>query len=346
MSAVRPQVQPSVQFFDTKIVGRETVRWLAFAGDVIEPKRKQQIDWLAPGGEETNSPCLQKYGRGFIPRGVAAFVEMGADHMPAEHLQNVGGGVWQGMSVGGVEVKSPIPYIPAYPADAVSNILNRSQNDNGNGGISKGVVELKSLIGRKWEECHNADETGILDIIEMAFFGDGIEPTLRGLREQIRQGRVNQILPVDVGQYKEEWLLSCEEFSLWALAKLDIEHTQLKQGTHPQGHVYTYSPLGRLLLAQLEIQPQDQPFATLAAMNQELATTVRDAVQRPVGGAGISVEEAVELGRKLALAEQRIAELERERGAAQPSYDLAGERPEGVHPQTWKRLRREAGLEE
>jgi hypothetical protein len=42
MSAqVRPRIQPSVEFFDTKIVGRETVRWLAFAGDVIVPTEKE-----------------------------------------------------------------------------------------------------------------------------------------------------------------------------------------------------------------------------------------------------------------------------------------------------------------
>jgi hypothetical protein len=359
MSAqVRPRIQPSVEFFDTKIVGRETVRWLAFAGDVIVPQRKKQIDWLQVGGEETNSPCLQKYGRGFIPRGLSAYVEMGADHMPQEQLQNVGGGVWQGMSVNGQEVKSSLPYIPAYPADSVSNILNRSRNDAGSGGISKGIVELQSLVGRKWAECHSADfKSGILDIIENSFFGDGIEPTLRGFREQIRRGKVSETLPIDVGKFKDEWLLSCEEFSLWGLSKLDLEHTQLKQGTHPQGHVYTYSPLARVLLAQLEVQPQDQPFAELARMTGDIGRSVASAMEtrEPSGMSAIDLdmidrrfEERIES--RLASAREvdakRIADLEAQLAAKSPDYDLTGERPEGVHPQTWKRLKREAGLEE
>jgi hypothetical protein len=128
--------------------------------------------------------------------------------------------------------------------------------------------------------------------------------------------------------------MSCDEFYGWGLAKLDIEHTQLKQGTHPQGHVYTYSPLARVLLTQLEIQPQDQPFAALAALNADLGNTVKAALDRPSQGSGMSMEDAVELGRKLAMAEQRVKELEGEKEAAKQEKPL--------HWKTREKLEKEA----
>jgi hypothetical protein len=377
----RPVIQQSVQYFDVKKVGRETKRWICFAGDLIVPARKLQIDWLKPGGEETNSGCLQKYGRGFIPRGLSSLMEMGADLMPEEHLRNVGGEVWQGMALNEEIIKNRLSYVPIYPGDGLNNLLNRSQNDEAG---RKGLVENKSLMGKEWDQCHNPMGTGILDVIERAAFGDDfiIPPTLKELKDRILSVRAN--VPVDLGQYKEEWKQSCGEFELWASVKIGVEHTLLRQGSIPVmnptgagmissgGHTYSYSPLAELLMVQLGIQRQDQLNAQLS--NREIAEAIKTAIEgRP---SGVSLEDMLAMRRdfessiesKLATAreadQRQIVELKAQLAQSkaeaeietegwrepevptEPQYDLSGERPANVHPQTWKRLRREAGIEE
>lgn len=366
----RPVIQPSVGYFDTKRVGRDTKRWIDFAGDLIIPARKMQIDWLRPGGEETNSGCLQKYGRGFVPRGLSSLLEMGADLMPEEHLRNVGGEVWTGMKLNDELIKNRLAYIPIYPGDGLSNLLNRAQNDEAG---KKGLVEAKSLVGKEWEDCHNADGTGILDIIERAAFGPNvtIPPTLRELKDCLMNFKAD--VPIDTDEFKEEWKQSCEEFELWASVKIGVEHTLLRQGSIPTsnptgvgmlssgGHTYSYSPLAELLMVQLGIQRQDQLNAQLS--NREIADAIRLAIEgRP---SGITPEQMVVMSQvfegsidaKLAQAtaayQQEIAELKVKLAGKSDApeinpddYDLTGERPDSVHWKTWQKMRKDAGLEE
>lgn len=314
----RPAFQPTVRLVDKRTVGRETKRWLYWGLDVIPPLRKSQLKgWYLHGGEEVGTICLQKHGIGFIPRGLPALLETAPDFMPEEQLRNVGGGIQQGLIVddasqasGILEIQSRIPYVLAYPGDARTSVLVKADNHPCG---KKGIIELASLIGKEWDECHNEDRTGVLDIVEQAFFGDGIEPTLRGLEEQIKHGKVSELLSIDVGRLKDEQLESCSFARGWGLAVLSLEHANLKQGTHPAGHVFEYSPLGRLMLSQLEVQPQDQPFAELAKMTGSIAQSVESAMNRPhpdQGNGGMSMGDAIELGRRLALAEARVAELE------------------------------------
>lgn len=270
----RPPIQPSVEFFDTKTVGRETFRWLFFPGDVIADRRKKEIGgWLAWGGEETNSACLQKFFRGFIPRGIPALLETGADLMPEEQLRNLGGEIWQGMKLNDELIKNRLSYVPIYPFDARNSIIARANNEDAG---RKGIVELTPLVGMSWAEAHSGD--GVLDRIESGFYGDGMEPTLRGLEDQIRYGKASTG-SVDLGALKAEMLSSCDDYRGWGLAKLGLEHANLAQGTHPAGHVFRYSPLGELLLVQLEVQRQDQPFAELAKLNKDIGETVKTAIE-------------------------------------------------------------------
>lgn len=315
LQTARPPIQPSVEFFDTKTVGRETFRWLFFPGDVIADRRKKEIGgWLAWGGEETNSACLQKFFRGFIPRGIPALLETGADLMPEEQLRNLGGEIWSGMKLNDELVKNRLSYVPIYPFDARNSIIAKANNEDAG---RKGIVELTPLVGKSWLECHTLDGSGLLDVIEGAFYGDGVEPTLRGLEDQIRYGKAN--VPIDLGALKAEMLSACDDFRGWGLAKLGLEHANLAQGTHPAGHVFRYSPLGELLLVQLEVQRQDQPFAELAKLNKDIGETVKVAIE---GRGGMSasdldllerrfedrIEERLAAARKVDA--ERIAELE------------------------------------
>lgn len=327
---IRPEIQPNVRLFDARTKGKLTPRWLFFPGDVIVPKRKQQIDWLSLGGEETDSPCLQKYGRGFLPRGLTSLCEIGQMPMPQEQLANLGSDIWTGIDYEGSELNGgrKLGYVPVYPADGAHSIVRRSLDGKGGAG---GIVEIEDLLGRDWPECHNDAGDGILDVIEMAFFGDGMEPTLRGLREQITHGQIKIDLGVDIGKIKAKKLLACDLFEEWAGEKVKEEETKLRQGVHPAGHIYTYSPLAELLLVQLERRRQDQPFNELAELNTQMGENIAKAIAgvAPAQSSGFSAEDMIEMGRKLALAEMQLAEAnkkladsESKRGPGRPKKEI------------------------
>lgn len=315
----RPLVQPSINYFDHRVVGKNVKRWVFFPGDTIVPQRKADITWLAPGGEETPSPCIQKYGRGFVPRGLAAMLELGGELMPMKHLGEHQATAWQGIALNEEAIKSNLGFVPVYPGDGLQALRTYYMNDQG---IRRGLDELTALVGREWEECHSEDGTGILDRIEGEWFGDGMEPTLRGLQEQILhgadaqefRGRFADPVPIDISKLKEEMLRMCSEFRLWAENKLSIEHANLKIGTKAD-HVYSYSPLAELLLVQVEIPRQDQPLAEMARMHKDLMSREPYQVAPTMSATDLDMIER-RLDERLAAARkadaQRIAELESE----------------------------------
>src|SRR6267142_5926832 len=145
----RPQVQPTINYFDNKIIGKNVKRWVWFAGDLIVPQRKADIEWLAAGGEETSNPCLQKWGRGFVPRGFAAMMELGGDLMPMEHLGELRASAWSGLALNEEAIKSRFGYIPVYPGDGLATLRHYSMNDEGR---RRGLDEDTALVGKEWEE--------------------------------------------------------------------------------------------------------------------------------------------------------------------------------------------------
>lgn len=308
----RPVALPRVEFFDTKVKDRQTVRWLAFAGDRVTVRQKQEIDWLRAGGIITDSKCVNRWGTQFIPRGYAAIVEEGANLMPMEHLRNVGVQVWHGISVDGQpqQQNDVMGFTVTYPGDAIQNILSRAHNDQG---MRNGMTELSCLYGKQWAEAHRPDGQGFLDILETACFGDGQEVTLRGLMDQIRVGTRSteekyQAFKIDIGKYRDEWLQSGSEFRDWGMARLQREHANLRQGTTAGGLVFEYSPTAELLLTQLEVVRQDRSAV--------------DQLREQIGQMGNTQSnhdpvDLIELGRKLALAEIRANEAEAKLAAAQ-----------------------------
>jgi hypothetical protein len=302
---VRPNVQPSINYFDKKVVGKNVKRWVWYAGDVITPLRKAQLTHLAVGGDEVSSPCLQKYGRGYIPRGYSAMLELGGDLTPMEHLGDLRASAWSGLQLNESIIQSRFAYNPVYPGDGL-NIL-RSYSMNSVEG-RRGIDEDTALVGREWEECHTPEGDGILDVIEREMFSDGVPVTLRELTDRVRFCKGDS--RIDMGLMRDDRLRMCEEFRLWGTTKMSYENSLVKVGTKGDW-VYSYSLLGELLLIQLEMTRQDQPMAEMSRLQSELIRTIAPQQTQPAFD-----PEAWEakMDAKIAAANQaaaaRIAELE------------------------------------
>lgn len=336
----RPIAQPPVEFFDATVRDRQVVRWLAYAGDRIVRRRKQEIDWLAVGGMEIDSQCVHRWGAKYIPRGYSAIVEEGANLMPMEHLRNVGAQVWTGINVDGKPQPQTgaIGFTVTFPGDAVNNILSRAHNDRAGGGMAmrNGLTELKSLYGYSWKVAHDNGD-GFLDKIELECFGDGQEITLRGLEDQIKLGTAQAedkySLPIDVGQYRDEWLQSCSEFRDWGMVQLQREHANLRKGSTNDGLTFEYSETAELLLIQLEIVRQDRS-AVEQFREQMGQARFGEAPPQPQFDAAALIE----LGAKLERANQRIAELESRQAAPSEPADKP------LHWKVREKMEREAKL--
>lgn len=271
MEAPKPQIFDAVNYFDRRVVGSNVKRWVWFALDLIVPERKAEIEWLRVGGEETTIPCLQRYGRGFVPRGLSALLELGGEPIPMRHLGDLQAVAWQGLPLNENAIKNNFGFVPVYPGDGLRVLRRYSMND---GGVRKGLDEDTALMGKEWEECHTPEGDGILDVIERAMFGDGMEPTLSGLEDQIRHAHISDTR-IDVGKLKADRLRMCGESRNWATRKVTYEHGLLKSGTiaiatdavgSVGGWSYSYSPITEMLLQQLDIPRQDQPLQEMAKM--------------------------------------------------------------------------------
>jgi hypothetical protein len=278
----KAQVFDSVDYFDHKVVGKEVRRWVFFPGDLIPPARKADITWLAPGGEETSSPCLQKYGRGFVPRGLASILEIGGELIPHKHLGELSAHAWSGVALNAEVIKSRLSFIPTYPGDGLK-ILQAYYSFGGR----RGLDEIPVLVGKTWDECHTPDGDGILDVIERACYGDGVEPTLRGLENQIRHADVDDSR-IDYGKYRADCLRMCAEFRHWGESRMGQENANIKLGTKGEW-VFSYSPLAELLIAQLEMTRQDQPMQEMARMHGDMMRAAQTPVQQGLSAADMAL---------------------------------------------------------
>lgn len=304
----KPQIFESVNYFDTRVVGANVTRWVGFFLDLIVPERKAEISWLQAGGEETSCPCLQRYGRGFVPRGLAALLELGGEPLPMRHLGDLQAVAWQGIPLNQDAVKNNFGFIPVYPGDGLRVLRRYSMNP-----IRKGMDEFTVLQGKSWDECHNDEGTGILDVIETAMFGDGMEPTLRGIEEQIKSAVITDNR-IDIGKYKNEALTMCNDSRNWATRIISVEHGLLKTGHVGEwqgGWSYSYSPVTEMLIKQLEVPRQDQPLQEMSRMVAQISNA--QAPQPSMSAADMDMFER-KMDERLAKARevdaQRIAELE------------------------------------
>jgi len=273
LEAPKPEVFTPVTYYNQRQKDVTTPRWVGFPGDLIVPERKAEISWLKVGGEETPSSCLQRYGRGFVPRGRAAILELGGEPIPMRHLGELQSVAWQGVSLADEQVKNKFGFVPVFPGDGLRVLKRYSMNP-----VRKGLDEITSLEGKSWEECHDQDGTGILDFIETAMFGDGMEPTLRGFEDQIRHAVINDSR-IDGGKYKSEWLTLCSDYRNWGMRLITIENGLLTLGSIPViqtptgqqgGWAYAYSPICKMVMQQLEATPQDQPMHEMSKLIEKM----------------------------------------------------------------------------
>lgn len=324
----KPEVFPSVNYFDTRRVTNAAKRWVFFALDVIQPDRKAELSWLAVGGEESSCPCLQKYGRGFVPRGLPALLEMGGEPIPMQHMGELQATAWQG---GLPNEKQVFGYVPVYPGDGLRLLKKYSSVGR------KGLDELPALEGKEWEECHTPIGDGILDVVELAQYGDGMAKTLKGLEEQIRYAKVNDPR-IDYPKLMEQELKLCEDSRNWATRLISVEHGLLKLGHIGEwqgGHSYTYSPVCEMLIEQLELKRQDQPIQEMADMVSQIIAKTSVSPQAGMSAADfdflmdqklakVREADAAEIARLNALLEAKTAEVFKCEECGQEAGSLAG----------------------
>lgn len=349
MQTYAPQVAEPIRFFDAKNESRLSTRWLFFPLDVLSEERKRQIEYLRAGGEELGTPCLLRYEKGFLPRAYIAPLEVGPGWLPRTHAPE-GADMWDGMSAGGVARNPAMAYIPVYPGDALVNILRTAQNDQG---FRKGIAEITPLIGTTWEQAHAADGSGILDLMDRLFFGDGREPTLRGLEAQIRAGKA---AAPEMSQMADQMLKACEEARQWGMNKVEIDNSRLRRTPLPGEDPAVYSPLSETLIPQLEMPRQDEGFKRVADLQGQIGEALLALAGNQNNG-GFDMEKFAQImsanseGIAKRVADEVAAKMGEAKSAKEPAaanaadYDLTGDRPEGIHHSTWARMRREAGLE-
>lgn len=248
-----------LELVDGRAEGTEATRYVFLALDVLDPERRDQMERLRRGGEEVNSHCLRRTPN-FVPRCFITPVEQWVEHMPLHAVPE---------GTRSVEVKDPtlepavmtsseamrmmtrgrpLRAIRTYPGDEMSDITGVYQK--------VGIVELEALKGTEWDE-------GIAQRLQEEFFPSNwiLPVSLRGIEEQIASRREVHPLVAD------DMTRGCGQSRRWAQARLQAEHVLLDTRVKHEW-TYTYSPIARSLLAQLELTPRDQGFETLMAQGQ------------------------------------------------------------------------------
>jgi hypothetical protein len=248
----------------------EQTRYLFCPGQFLDPERVNQLDYIrdAGGGEEVEAHTLRRTKGKFIPRAWLTPLEIWADPMPAELIgeglerdtvviaanANYAAPPTNGVTARpGFFVGKSLKHVKYYPGDEIKSILNAS-NSRGH----RGIVEITSLLGHEWYADPAETKPGAAQLLNADFFPRLPPIQLKGLQEMIEKAADRSDLHNRVGREMQQ---SCTLFKRWAETVLAAEHVLLRQRVSSNGqHVYTYSPLGRTLLEQLDMKPQDSLF--------------------------------------------------------------------------------------
>lgn len=253
-----------LEIIDRQGEGIEATCYVWLGLNVLDPDRCDQVEHLRKGGEEVNSHCLRRTPN-FVQRCTITPVEMWVEHMTLERVPD---------GIRSVEVKDatlevassgnvihnilrgkPLRSIRTYPGEEMSDIIETYQK--------VGIVELSALKGVEWD-------AGEAQRLQGEFFPATwpVPIELRKVEERIREAAGTH------PQVADDMLRGCGISRRWAQARLQAEHVLLNTGTRHEW-TYTYSPIGRSLLAQLEMQARDVGAdAMMAQSNAKLTEAI------------------------------------------------------------------------
>lgn len=291
-----------------KLVSRQgqnlsATRYLFFPGDVIDPDRKYQLDYLRRGGEEIATRCLRRTRGGLLPKAEITPLEVWIENLPPQYIRE---GAEQDtvrlegvIAPGNLEMDKPVRrgFLQGgtlvgyrfYPGNEISVIMRNHE--------SKGIVEVKALLEQPYELEDGSP--GVSQILNLDFFPGAKPVELNKIRNRIEQVSSQSDLHKSVS---EDMLSACELFQRWAETHISIENGLLRTRKEHQ-HTYSYSPLGRQLLAQLEMAPQDVGEGALTPAMLSAISKV---------GGGVTPELIGEIARQI-LAAQSEAEPKRKK---------------------------------
>lgn len=282
-----------VTYFNEDIIRREAVRYLFFPGDVIDIRRKQEREDLRHGGEEIGSACLVRT-RQFLRRCRITPLERWGEPMPLELIPEgvtpigITRATEQGSEQGYTSVKVNLHGFPKFPGEEIGWILQAADNS----GVRKGIVELTNLRAIEWNDFQKMG-------IQYLFFPDypKLPATLREVVEII--GRVDSRDSL-IHTVQQQMLVACEQFRLWAVARMEAENMLIRMGTTKEGWTYRYSGLAETLLPQLEMGRADSYLSEqtrfqgdLVQAQAKLTEAVTTALQQAPPSAGVNVTELV-----------------------------------------------------
>jgi hypothetical protein len=265
-------LQEDLELSNASQVRIEATRYLFTPLDTIIPARKRDLARLVRGGVEIESVCLKRTSN-YVPRAFLTPLEHWAEWLPKELVpentrtvqaveQKAEGGV--GNPLHGQSVYPPVPLfgVPHYPGEHIPALLLVPVQER------KGLVEITPLRDVDWK-------SGQPQKLQQLFFPDafferekGYVITLREIVERVLKVKAN-VQDKDVQTIADQALEACEQSRLYGENFVDVETARVKEGRSHQ-HTYTYGPQARLLMAQLEIAPQDRGFQLLAESQSEL----------------------------------------------------------------------------
>lgn len=267
---------------------REQTRYLIFFLDILDPNRKYEIEHLrySAGGEEVQAHCLRRSINGFVEKGRLAPMETWAEAMPSVLIGegaerdtvrvagpmdagNLGFSNRRPGAMAGVGV--PLVHHKFYPGEEIQSVLRANSE--------KGITEVKALAGTPWYKDELETEPGVPQILNADFFPT-VPVELSKCREMIDKAAGRSELHRRVAlDYTASW----NQSERYAQARLAAEHTLLRQRTSKNGqHTYTYSPVARELLKQLEMKPQDNILDNMGGISAEQL----ERIVGSVGGGG------------------------------------------------------------
>lgn len=253
----------------------EQTRYLIFMGDLLDPNRKYQLEYLrnSAGGEEVQAHCLRRSIGGFIEKGKLTPMETWAEAIPPILLgegaerdtvrvvgpmtpENIGVSARRPGGLAGAG--ATLVHHKYYPGDEIQAVL---RNNDG-----KGITEVTSLAGLPWYADEEETKPGVAQVLNADFFPT-VPVALSKCRELIDKAAGRSDLHRAVSS---DYFAACNQFERYGQARLAAEHTLLRQRTSPNGqHTYTYSPVAYELLKQFEMKPQDNILENMGGINAE-----------------------------------------------------------------------------